>query len=299
MPNKDLSEKTLIGINEVFADIFNVLGFKEELIKETDLKNAPVVSVYKESDNLHGLYTDVSKYYKNGQLTIALLNIENQSKIDKDMPLRIIGYEGAKYNYQLISGKQRYPIASLILNFDIKKRWTKPKRLKECFEIPEKLDHLVNDYKLNVIDVAFLEEEDIDKFKSDFKAIVDYFVQLKNSNNYNPHKNEILLRYPVQTLTALQEITGDKRIMKVYNEGVRKNKEGAYMYSVYDQMVQKGIEQGFEKGIEKGIDKGKIIASKIIALNMFKMGMDIERISMAVEYDIDTIEEWIKNSKNK
>ena len=34
MPNKDLSEKTLIGINEVFADIFNVLGFKEELIKK-------------------------------------------------------------------------------------------------------------------------------------------------------------------------------------------------------------------------------------------------------------------------
>ena len=63
------------------------------------------------------------------------------------------------------------------------------------------------------------------------------------------------------------------------------------MYSVYDQMVQKGIEQG--------IEQGKIIAYKTIALDMFKMGMDIERISMAVEYDIDTIEEWINNCKNK
>ena len=293
MPNKDLSEKTLIGINEVFADIFNVLGFKEELIKEEDLKDAPVVNAYKENDSLHGLYSDVSKYYNNSQLTIALLNIENQSKIDKDMPLRIIGYEGAKYNYQLISGKQRYPVASLILNFDIKKRWSKPLRLKECFEILEKLDHLVNDYKLNVIDVAFLEEEDIAKFKSDFKAIADYFVQLQNNNTYNPHKNEILLKYPVQTLTALQEITGDKRIMKVYNEDVRKNKEGAYMYSVYDQMVQKGIEQGIEKGIEQGIDKGKIIAYKTIALNMFKMGMDIDKITIAVGQDINTIKKWL------
>ena len=65
------------------------------------------------------------------------------------------------------------------------------------------------------------------------------------------------------------------------------------MYSVYDQMVQKGIEQGIEKGIEQGIDKGKIIAYKTIALNMFKMGMDIDKITIAVGQDINTIKKWL------
>ena len=273
MPNKDLSEKTLIGINEVFADIFNVLGFKEELIKEEDLKDAPVVNAYKENDSLHGLYSDVSKYYNNGQLTIALLNIENQSKIDKDMPLRIIGYEGAKYNSQLIANnKQRFAVVSLVLNFNTKHRWNTSKTLKECInDYPRELDAYINDYKINVIDVAFLDKEEIDKFSSDFKVLADYFYQIRKNKVYEVPSDTNYLKYPAQLVQTLSAITGDSDFKNAYNEYVEKNKEGGPIkmtrimdtYLPYIKAKAEGKALGIEEGMVKSLTKNlKTLMSK-------------------------------------
>lgn len=124
MNNKDLNEKLLTGLNEVFSDIFNAVCFNgQRVIKEEELSDTPSISAYIESDNTRQLERDVSKYYRNSSLNIALLNIENQTKDDKDMPFRMIGYEGAQYNYQLLCGNnQRYGVASLILNFNPNKK---------------------------------------------------------------------------------------------------------------------------------------------------------------------------------
>ena len=129
MVEKDITEKLLTDIDEVFADIYNNLYFNgENIIKPDDLSSASVTSSFISNDVTRGLISDVSKIYKNSNLTLALLNIENQSTEDSDMPFRIIGYEGAKYNSQLISGSdERYAVATLVLNFNTKKRWSTPK----------------------------------------------------------------------------------------------------------------------------------------------------------------------------
>ena len=52
------------------------------------------------------------------QLRIFLLGIENQTKYDKDMPLRVIAYDGAGYRAELLQDqKERYPVVTLVLNF--------------------------------------------------------------------------------------------------------------------------------------------------------------------------------------
>ena len=136
MAEKDITEKLLTDIDEVFADIYNNLCFNgENIIKPDDLSNASVTSAFISNDVTRGLISDVSKIYKNSNLTLALLNIENQSTEDSDMPFRIIGYEGAKYSSQLISGSDaRYAVATLVLNFNTKKRWSTPKSIKESLK---------------------------------------------------------------------------------------------------------------------------------------------------------------------
>jgi hypothetical protein len=88
---KDMTEKTLESFNDVFADIVNVLLFKNKrLIKEDELTAESPRSIYKADGKLHEQERDVAKYWRIGTIRIALLGFENQTEPDADMPLRVL-----------------------------------------------------------------------------------------------------------------------------------------------------------------------------------------------------------------
>ena len=291
MAEKDITEKLLTDIDEVFADIYNSLCFKgENIIKPDDLSNASVTSAFISNDVTRGLISDVSKIYKNSNLTLALLNIENQSTEDSDMPFRIIGYEGAKYNSQLISGSDaRYAIATLVLNFNTKKRWSTPKSIKESLKnkYPIELDEYINDYKVNVIDVAFMDKEDIEKLNSDFKAVAKYYYLKRNNIEDFEELGECNLRYPVQTFATMKALTGDSRFETAYNDYVETHKDdkGVTMEKILDTIEARGE--------ARGEAKGKELQAKETAINLKNMNMDEETIAKAVGRDTETVKKWI------
>ena len=142
MAEKDMIEKTLEGYNDVFADIVNGLLFGgEPLIDEKSLVDAAPASMYKIDGDVHEEERDVAKYWVNQgekvNVRISLLGMENQTKYDPDMPLRVMGYDGAAYRAEL-SGKERYPVVTLVLNFS-SRRWGKAKSLYDCLHIPKEL----------------------------------------------------------------------------------------------------------------------------------------------------------------
>ena len=287
MAEKDITEKLLTDIDEVFADIYNNLCFKEEnIIKPDDLSNASVTTAFISNDVTRGLISDVSKIYKNSNLTLALLNIENQSTEDSDMPFRIIGYEGAKYNSQLISGSnERYAVATLVLNLNTKKRWSTPKSIKESLKnkYPIELDEYINDYKVNVIDVAFMDKEDIEKLNSDFKAVAKYYYLKRNNIEDFEELGDCNLKYPVQTFATMKAITGDSRFETAYNDYVETHKDdkGVTMEKILDDLINKGKSEGKE------------LQARETAINLKNMNMDEETIAKAVGRDTETVKKWI------
>ena len=287
MAEKDITEKLLTDIDEVFADIYNNLCFNgENIIKPDDLSSASVTTVFISNDVTRGLISDVSKIYKNSNLTLALLNIENQSTEDSDMPFRIIGYEGAKYNSQLISGSdERYVIATLVLNFNTKKRWSTPKSIKESLKnkYPIELDEYINDYKINVIDVAFMDKEDIEKLNSDFKAVAKYYYLKRNNIEDFEELGDCNLKYPVQTFATMKALTGDSRFETAYNDYVETHKDdkGVTMEKILDDLINKGKSEGKE------------LQAKETAINLKNMNMDEETIARAVGRDTETVKKWI------
>ena len=287
MAEKDITEKLLTDIDEVFADIYNNLCFNgEKIIKPDDLSNASVTTAFISNDVTRGLISDVSKIYKNSNLTLALLNIENQSTEDRDMPFRIIGYEGAKYNSQLISGSNaRYAVATLVLNFNTKKRWSTPKSIKESLKnkYPIELDEYINDYKVNVIDVAFMDKEDIEKLNSDFKAVAKYYYLKRNNIEDFEELGDCNLKYPVQTFATMKALTGDSRFEIAYNDYVETHKD--------DKEVT--MEKILDDLINKGISEGKELQAKETAINLKNMNMDEETIAKAVGRDTETVKKWI------
>lgn len=45
------------------------------------------------------------------------------------------------------------------------------------FDISAEFESYVNDYKMNLFEIAYLTHEQVEMFQSDFRVIVDYFVQ--------------------------------------------------------------------------------------------------------------------------
>ena len=91
MGQKDIAEKALESYNDVFADIVNGLVFKgENVVKEDELNDEATVSAFRKSKQIHQQERDVSKVWKKNNIRIALWGIENQTKPDPYMPLRVI-----------------------------------------------------------------------------------------------------------------------------------------------------------------------------------------------------------------
>ena len=145
-------------------------------MEENKLESGPTGSIYKsEQGQLKEQRRDVLKYYREtGGLLICSYGMENQSTIDEFMTIRVMGYDYTTYRAMVEQGKELSPVITIVLNFT-DKRWNKATSLLEMFDIPEKLKQYVVDYKIKVFDVAFLEDDVIESFTSDFKLVAKFF----------------------------------------------------------------------------------------------------------------------------
>lgn len=274
MAEKDITEKLLEEYNDVFADIVNVLLFGgEEVIKPDELGRAGTESHYKADDSkLHEQERDVAKYWEKGGIKIALCGLENQTNIHNDMPMRIINYDGVSYRSQLLAESQRYPVMTLVLYFGYTKRWDGPVTLYEMFDIPENMKTYVNDYKINLFEIAYLSDEQVKMFKSDFRIVADYFVQMRKNNDYIP--DPIEFRHVDEVLKFMEVFAKDKR----YTEAFQETGTGGVhnMCEVLERIEQRGIKQGIKQGIEQGIERGEEKAKITVFKNMILRGFSSE-----------------------
>jgi len=258
MADKDISTKRLEEYNVVFADIVNVLLFKgKRIINPDSLRDAVATSQYKFMDQLHEQERDVAKFCMDGNIRICFLGLENQTEIDKDMPLRVISYDGAMYRAQLLDkkNKTRYPVITLVLYFG-ESRWTDHKKLTECLQIPEPFKPYVNEYEIRVFEIAHLPRETVDLFTSDFWIIADYFWQKKHNKFYVPSNKAI--EYVDAFMKMMQALTKDSRY-GICTDGVKKVvEEGGKVTMCY------ALEQSCAIGKAEGVAIGK--AEERIAL---------------------------------
>lgn len=270
MGSKDLAEKILFDYNDVFADIINNVIFNgEQVVKEDELENVGVHNEHRHVNDgkLHETERDVLKVWKKGGVRFALFGLENQTVPEYDMAMRVFGYEGNSYNSQVhSSSNERYPVVTIILYFG-EKPWNCPKKLSDMLRVPEQLKPYFNDFHINVIEVGKLTDEQIAKFKSDFRAIAQLFADMQNARELRG-MDEFLV-HSDESCKLLSTLTSNPDIYRVY-----KGKGDAAVSSLEDYLHGL-LEQGREKGIEQGADGSK----REIVTNMFKSGMDTKQIA--------------------
>ena len=264
MGEKDLAQKTLEAYNDVFADIVNVILFDgNRLVQENELEQESPDSSYKVDGRLHELKRDVAKYWKHNNIRLALVGLENQIEIDRYMPIRVMSYDAAAYRQQLLNqyetdeetGKQVrkknpdpiYPVVTLVLYFG-NIRWKRYKTLLETVKVPKELEPYLSEYNINVFEIAWLTNEQVEKFKSDFKIVADYFVQVRTNKDYKPYPQKIKHVHEVLQLMAIfSNDNSFEEFQNLYVEG-----EEITMTELLDKVEARGKLDLLYKQIKKG-----------------------------------------------
>ena len=160
----------------------------------------------------------------------------------------------------------RYPVITLVLYFGYEQRWKTPRSLYDCLNIPAELMPYVNDYKMNLFEIACLSDEQVQMFQSDFRIVADYFVQMRKNRDYNApattitHVHELLLLMSVMTKDSRFE---DAYFEDAYNEKIEGG--NVSMSEVLDRVEKKGknnvralvrylIDNNRQDDLEKALD---------------------------------------------
>lgn len=239
MAEKDMAEKKLEDYPEVFTDIVNTLLFSDSSIRldENKIVDGPTESIYKAEEQDKEQRRDTFKYYDIGNkgilFCVAAYGIENQSTIDNVMPVRIMNYDASAYKSQVFglksSSKQTnqkrkriYPVITIVLNFS-EKEWKTSRSLYDMMALPSDLAKYVQDYKINVFDVAFLEDDVIEKFTSDFKAVARFFKDKRLRLEAN---DTIEIKHPAEIADLFSVFTGDEGYMDAVPNVIKKKEKG-------------------------------------------------------------------------
>lgn len=269
MAEKDLTEKKLEDYGDVFADIYNTLLFQDKLIEEDKLQTGPTESIYKSAtDEWREQRRDTVKEYMDDlNLVIATLGIENQASIDKYGPIRVMGYDYGSYRQQIVDGKELHPVITIVLNFTDKK-WNEKKSLVDILKMPEKFCEYVQDYKINVFDVAFLDDTTIESFTSDFKLVAKFFKNKRLGVNINTTTDTTAISHPEELMELFTVFTSDNTYAEMIPEILERKKRGEVisMCTVAQELLEKGRTEQFRKDMlgyietlkELNVDDGRI-----------------------------------------
>ena len=278
MGEKDILEKKLLMFNDVFADFVNGIMFDgKDVVKEDELVDLSGWSHYKGDDSKHRFQDrDVVKLWKKENVVISLIGIENQDIPDEDMVFRVISYDGASYRTQLVEKERRkrkkkadkvseksaekldiFPVITFVIYYG-EEEWRHETTLHKRLNLDSELKHYVSDYSINLIDLKKLSEDDINKFKKDFKLIADYMV--KGSK----HKaDRIDLNHPEEVSELIQRLTGEELPIPIESEEGGKNME-----KFFEPMFERAEARGRAEGRAEGKTEGESCLAKLISLLM-------------------------------
>ena len=196
MGKYDISEKEYFKNNEMFSNIFNYFLYDgQNEIKKEDLEELDTKLVFTNPvDSIRERDIYKKAIIKNdGERTYLLLGIENQTKMDKYMLLRIIGYNYFSYYNQIQNIEKSnkddkiklYPVITLIIYFSYKK-WSGPKDLYSLLDIKdERIKKYISNEKLNIIEPYNMNENDFVKLNNELAFLFRFIKNSKNKDDLN------------------------------------------------------------------------------------------------------------------
>lgn len=135
----------------------------------------------------------------------------------------------------------------------------------------------VTNLRINLFEIAYLSEEQVAMFKSDFRIVADYFVQIRKNKDYIP--TDTRFRHVKEVLRMMSVLTNDNRFEEAANAAV----EGERVKDMCD--VLDYVE-------EQGEERGRMKKAREIGVNLKARGFSNKDISGLTGVDIEIVGTW-------
>lgn len=176
---------------------------------------------------------------------------------------------------------------------------------KKILRIPANLDSFVNDYKIHVFEIAWLTEEQVSMFQSDFRIVAEYFTQIRKNNEYVPTEKEI---QHVDEVLKFLSVFGEEEGSEKFLNAQRK-KEDDKMAGVIDRMVEERSEKRAaemaeklaeemaeklaEKMAEEMAEKKAEKQTREMVIKLVKGGVKLEQVAEAMGVNVQQVKDWL------
>ena len=233
------------------------------------------------TDSTHQRYRDILKsavIKQHGDTIYAVLGIENQSDIHYAMPVRNFVYDAMQYarqvdntsshikekgthlsHHEYLSGFRKEdkltPVITLVLYFGIDK-WDGAKSIHEMLDTkdPELLKY-VQDYRINLIEPAGIEPDELDRFSTSLREVLGY---IKYANDKDKLLSFVTARpdqvIDVEAARVINTMT--KTHIDIPDDAKEINMCKAIEDLINDSKAE-GITLGKNEGFAQGINKGR------------------------------------------
>jgi len=298
MGAKDNAQKDFFDDNKRFADLYNGIMFQgKPIIKAVELEEADPNIVYWAEKKHAEIIPDKVKKWRGAHL--AILTLENQSKVDYSMVFRAMKTEVLNYDKQLRRKKAKnrrkkqygnaaeylcgirkeekfIPVIVVVLYLGIDKRWDGATSLYEMLDMDNRLQPYITNYKLNLYD--YHDYDDYSIFKTENRELFEMLSCSGNEEKMNAliHRNED--RYSKLDADATQVINSTVGIeVKTERKKEENGQEVVDMCKAWDDHWNSGKIEGHTELLLS------IISKKI------RKNLSLERIAEDLEEEVETI----------
>ncbi len=274
--------KNYLSNNERFSDIVNYYLFDgKDIVKASDLKELDTTEVNTSGEifeKTRDLYKEIN-IKEDDKNTYILVGIENQTKMDYEMVARVMLYDSLSLRKEFkkrINNDKIKPVITIVIYYGNKK-CNYPKCIHDYYkDIDDKILKFIPNHHINLIEPYQMNDNDIEKFKSDFKIVCDF---MRNSFT----------------------LEGIEKIRKKNYRDINKETIGLINYITESRLVYleeedkidmcKGLDEFAEKYKNEGKTEGALENEQKNIKTMHKNGFEPEMIAKALSLDINYVKE--------
>ena len=161
-------------------------------------------------------------------------------------------------------------------------------------DIPDGLEPYVNDYHIHVFEIAWLTDEQINMFQSDFRVVARYFSEKRKNKDYVPH-DKTILRHIDAVLKLLAVMSGDHRYETILADPEQKGKVKT-MDDALTRVINEGHARGLAEGRNEGLAEGLIKGQVKILVSLCRSGnISVEIAADQLKISTDEFRKYLDN----
>ena len=267
MGQKDLAQSDYFNDKVRFADACNGILFQgKEIIRPEELQETDAEMVYREVEKRRKIIPDIVRMWKG--IYIAILSVENQTKVDYKMIFRIMKAEAVNYERQWDEREKEYrrvgilhekaklcwvgkdekfiPVITIVIYYGTDKKWDGVTCLYDMLDMDKELEPYISNYRMNLFD--YHDCEDFSIFKTENRILFEMLSCSQDKTAMRKLLEEKRNQYKNvdgATIRTIFDIIGIK-----YSSKMRaKIEEEEDMCKAWDEMMEDERQAGREKGI--------------------------------------------------